>query len=81
MSDNPLADVVAYVQVSERLSNCLVQSTHLVNAMRAAYEADESIAPELQTAVKLSGELVEALVRAHKFAEARLEVALGLDDE
>lgn len=70
-----------YLRVSERLRSFLPILSTLADELRELDEVEPDLAPELNAIRGHMGETLDAIRRAHLFADARFRVAIGDDDE
>jgi uncharacterized protein with PhoU and TrkA domain len=73
--DARLALAFKHVATAERMTLLIEQAAQMVNGIKRIHESDDELAPELRTAIDSLDECVQALIRAHEFSVARLEVA------
>lgn len=75
--DERLALAFKHVATTERLTVLIEQASLMVNGMKRIHDSDDELAPELGAALANLNDTVQALIRAHEFSVARLEVAAG----
>lgn len=72
--------VVHYVRLTERLRSSIGAATFLVSTLQDVTDEDLTLAPEITAAIEHVTGAVDALARAERFANTRLEVALGQEE-
>ena len=76
-TDEQVVTAITHCVTTTRLEHLVNQATEMVNGVGALAKTDPDVKPELQTVLDGLTEVVLALLRAHDFSKARVDVRLG----